>query len=361
MAHHKPLPLWTIAIPIVACVLLTLLFSGFTGTLWLLLASGLLIASVLAAVHHAEVIAHRVGEPFGTLILALAVTVIEVALIVSMMLSGGSGNASLIARDTVFAAVMIVSNGVVGLCILLGGLRHNELAFRVEGTNPALTVLAALSMLTLVLPNFTVSAPGPVFNSAQLAFAGLSSLVLYGTFVFIQTMRHRDYFLPLGGDGIDTHAEPPSNQQALSSGGLLLLALIAVVGLAKSLSPTIQYGLHRIGAPESVIGVAISLLVLLPESFAALRNALANRFQTSLNLALGSGLASIGLTIPTVALVSVVFNLPLSLGLDPTDITLLMLTLIVAVLTLGTGKTTLLQGVVHLVIFAAYLFLSFVP
>lgn len=360
MQHHTP-PLWSLLIPVAGCALLGLAFvTSSAGVLWLLLLSGALIANVLAAVHHAEVIAHRLGEPFGTLVLALAVTVIEVALIVSMMLSGGD-NGALIARDTVFAAIMIVTNGVIGLCILLGGLRHIELKFRVEGTNPALTVLAALSTLTLVLPSFTTSAPGPAFTPAQLAFAGVSSLVLYGTFVFIQTMRHRDYFLSLPNDDADAHAEPPTAKRALISVGLLLLALVAVVGLAKSLSPAIRQGIHYIGAPEGVVGIAISLLVLLPESYAACRAALANRFQTSLNLSLGSGLASIGLTVPTVALVSVMFNLPLSLGLNPTELVLLTLTLLTAVLTLGTGKTTLLQGVVHLVIFAGYLFLSFVP
>jgi Ca2+:H+ antiporter len=320
----------------------------------------MLIASVLTAVHHAEVVAHRTGEPFGTLILAAAVTVIEVALIVSMMLSAGP-DALLLARDTVFAAIMIVCNGVVGLCILVGGIRHHELAFRIEGTNPALTVLAALATLTLVLPSYTISTPGPTLNTPQLIFAGVSSLVLYGTFVFVQTVRHRDYFLPAGNPDADAHAEPPSDREAIGAGLLLMVALVGVVGLAKLLSPSIEAGIRAMGAPKSLLGVIIAMLVLSPESFSALRAALAARLQTSLNLALGSALASIGLTIPTVALVSIASGLPLGLGLEPTSIALLVLTLVASILTLAMGRTTVLQGVVHLVILAAYLVLTLVP
>ena len=354
------LPLWSLALPVVGCALLFVAFGGVRGPMWTVLFTAMLVGSVLAAVHHAEVVAHRTGEPFGTLILAVAVTVIEVALIVSMMLSG-SPDAPLIARDTVFAAIMIVCNGVVGLCILLGGIRHRELTFRVEGTNPTLTVLAALSTLTLVLPTFTTSSPGPTFTPAQLMFAGFSSLVLYGTFVFIQTVRHRDYFLPTVADDINAHAPPPSAKATLVSGFLLLVSLVAVIGLAKALSPAIEQGIRAMGAPKALVGVAIALLVLMPESLSAVRAALANRLQTSLNLALGSALASIGLSIPAVAMVSIWFHLPLSLGLGTTGITLLALTLIVGVLSLATGRTTVLQGVVHIVIFAAYLFLTLVP
>ncbi len=350
---------WSVGTPLIACALLGVALTGATGAGWIAAFGVTLVACVLAAVHHAEVVAHRTGEPFGTLILAVAVTVIEVALIVSLMLAGGDGK-ELIARDTVFAAIMIVCNGVVGLCILLGGIRHGEPEFRVEGTNPALTVLAALATLTLVLPTFTTSSPGPTFTHSQLQFAGLCSLILYGTFVFIQTVRHRDYFLPRGGE-VDEHAAPPGNKAAAASGVLLVLSLIAVVGLAKILSPTIESALAGMGAPKSAVGVAIALLVLLPEGFAATRAALANRLQTSFNLALGSALASIGLTIPVVAMVSIGFALPLSLGLRPVELVLLTLTLGVSILTLATGRTTLLQGVVHLVIFAAYIFLTLVP
>lgn len=327
------------------------------------LMSMLLIASVFTAVHHAEVIAHKVGEPFGTLILAVCVTVIEVALIVSMMLSGGEG-AELIARDAVFAAIMIIMNGVIGLSIFLGGLKHKELSFRLEGANPALAVLIALATFTLVLPIFTTSSEGPTYTSGQLIFIGVISLILYGTFVFIQTVRHRDYFLPVHDDqkkDVNSHAVPPNIAKAWISGSLLAISLVLVIGLAKLLSPTIELALQSAGAPKTVVGIAIAALVLLPESIAAIRAALSNRLQTSLNLALGSALASIGLTIPVVALVSVWFHIPISLGVNPVGLVLLFLTMLVGILTLATGRTTLLQGVVHLVIFFSYLFLTLIP
>jgi Ca2+:H+ antiporter len=317
-----------------------------------------LIATVFAAVYHAELVAHRVGEPFGTLVLAVAVTVIEVALVVSVMLGGGPEKAAL-ARDTVFAAVMLVCNGVVGTCLLAGGMQHRAQGFQLQGASGALAVLTALTTLTLVLPNFTTTTPGPVFTTSQLAFVGVVSLVLYGVFVFVQTVRHPDDFLEDSAN--DAHAAPPSTRATLVSAVLLVAALAAVVGLAKSLSPAMEAGLAWGGAPKSVIGVVIAALVLLPEALAALRAARANRLQTSLNLALGSALASIGLTIPAVAAVSVVLGTPLTLGLGAKEEVLLALTLLVSVLTLGTGRTTVLQGAVHLVILAVFLFLAVVP
>ena len=323
----------------------------------------LLVISVIAAVHYAEVIAHKLGEPFGTLVLAISVTIIEVALIVAMMLSGSEG-AAYIARDAVFAAIMIVMNGVVGLCIFIGSLAHRELQFRIEGPNSAIAVLAALSTFTLVLPVFAISSPGPTFTQSQLAFAGISSLALYAAFIFFQTVSHRDYFLPKG-ENLKTnelmHAEPPGKTKTIISAGLLFLALVFVVGLAKSLSPFIESAVNAIGAPKTIVGIAIASLVLMPESIAAMRAAKVNRLQTSLNLALGSALASIGLTIPTVAVISIYFDLPLSLGIDPVSMVLLLLTLFVGLITLALGKTTLLQGIVHLIIFATYLFMSFNP
>jgi len=322
-------------------------------------AGGALIAAVFTAVYHAEVVAHRVGEPFGTLVLALAVTIIEVALIVSVMV-GVSGDKAGLARDTVFAVVMIVCNGVVGLCLLSGGVRHHEQGFQIQGASAALAVLATLTILTMVVPNFTVGLPGPAFSTAQLVFAAIISLVLYGSFVFVQTLRHRDYFLPLEG-GDEAHASSPSTTVALTSLGLLLVSLVAIVGLAKALTPAVEKVIISLGAPKAAVGVAIALLVLMPESLAALRSARANRLQTSLNLALGSALASIGLTIPAVAAVSIMFGQQLDLGLTAKEIVLLALTLLVGVITLGTGRTTVLQGIVHLVIFAAFLFLTAVP
>ncbi len=323
----------------------------------------LLVGSIIAAVHYAEVVAHKVGEPFGTLILAISVTVIEVALIVAMMLSGSDG-APYIARDAVFAAIMIVVNGVVGLCIFFGGLRHRELAFRIEGPNSAIAVLAALAALALVLPVFTISSSGPTYTVGQLAFAGFSSLVLYGSFVFFQTVSHRDYFLPTQSNlkaNEAVHAEPPSMKKTIWSGALLFLALIFVVGLSKALSPSIEAGVKALDAPKTIVGIVIAALVLMPESIAAIRAARANRLQTSFNLALGSALASIGLTIPTIAIISISFNLPLSLGISSVNMVLLVLTLFVGLITLALGKTTILQGVIHLAIFITYLFISFIP
>ncbi|HST76768.1 MAG TPA: hypothetical protein VLJ20_15435, partial [Acetobacteraceae bacterium] len=321
-----------------------------------------LIACVLAAVHHAEIVAHRVGEPFGTLILALAVTVIEVALIVSLMLAGGEATAPL-ARDTVFAAVMIILNGMVGICLLAGSSRHGEQVFGLYGVNASLATLAAMAVITLVLPNTTTSVAGPIYSASQLVLIAVASLALYAAFVLVQTVRHRDYFLPQGAAALDAeaHAAPPSGRAALLSAGLLLACLGAVVLLAKALAPTVEAAVDAAGAPKAVVGVIIAVVVLLPESLAALQAARADRLQTSLNLALGSAMASIGLTIPVVAVVSLVTGWTLVLGLDLKAMVLLGLSLLVATLSLGTGRTTILQGTVHLVIFAVYLFTTVVP
>jgi Ca2+:H+ antiporter len=351
---------WNVVIPIAACVVLAAVWAVALGWMLVGVVFALLIAVVLVGVHHAEVVALRVGEPFGTLILALAVTVIELALIGSMMISGAS-TASTLARDTVFATVMIVCNGVVGVCLLAGGLRHHVLEFRIEGASHALVVLAPLTTLALVLPTYTTTTPGPTYSPSQLAFAGVSSLILYCVFVFVQTVRHRDYFLPVGTDADEEHAAPPSLAVALASFVLLLVSLVAVVGLAKKLAPNIEAGLLKLSAPPSVVGIAIALLVLLPETWAAVRAALGNRMQTSLNLALGSALATIGLTIPAVAALSVMLGMPLQLGLRPTETVLLALTLLVSVITFASGRSTVMYAVVHLVMFAAFLFLSVVP
>ena len=352
-------PVWSVAIPIAACAALVAVWGRPLGWPLLLVVAIGLIAAVLSAVHHAEVIAHRVGEPFGTLVLALAVTVIEVSLIVSLMLSGGAA-ASALARDTVYATVMIVCNGTVGLCLLMGALKHHVLAFRIAGTHPALSVLATLTVLTLVLPSFTSTTPGPTLSTVQLAFVGLVSLTLYGVFVFVQTVRHRSYFLPLGVRE-EEHAALPSNATAWLSLVLLFLCLIAVVGLAKMLAPGIENVVTAAAAPHAVVGVAIALLVLLPETWAAVRAAMRNRMQTSFNLALGSALATIGLTIPAVAATSIVLGLRLELGLPPKEMVLLVLTLAISAMTLAGGKSTVLQGAVHLILFTVFLFLAIFP
>lgn len=355
-----PLPWWTVIAPVLAWLLVagTGWFSG--GAYHALLAVGLM-GGVLAAVHHAEVVAHKVGEPFGTLVLAVAVTLIEVALIVSLMMSGGPETTAL-ARDTVFAAVMIILNGIVGICLLVGGARHGEQKFGLDGVSASLTTLAAIAVLTLILPNYTVSIAGPVYNRSQLAFIAVVSLVLYLTFVLVQTVRHRDYFLPPQASAdADAHAAPPSGAIAALSGGLLVACLVAVVLLAKKLAPDIESAVAALGAPKALVGVIIAAVVLLPEGLAALRAARNNRLQTSLNLAFGSALASIGLTIPAVALLSLLSGMTLTLGIDLKSTVLLGLSLFVSVIALQTGRTTVLQGAVLLVIFAVYLFTTIVP
>ena len=320
-----------------------------------------LVVAVMASVHHAEVLAHRLGEPLGTLVLALAVTIIETALILSLMLAGGPQTAAL-PRDTIYSAVMIISNGVIGICILIGGWHHREQQFRIEGMGAGFAALATLSVLVLVMPSLTTTVPGPTYSDSQLLFVALSSGGLWLIFVFVQTMRHRDYFLPTN-DAADesVHAPAPSGKKAALSLIMLLLALVSVVGLAKLLSPRIESAVDGLGAPRAVVGIIIALIVLLPETWAAVRAARANRLQTSMNLAIGSALASIGLTIPVVVAASVLLNLPLTLGLVPKDMALLALTFLVGAITLASGRTHLMHGAIHLVLFAAFLFLTLVP
>ncbi|MGR2660064.1 MULTISPECIES: calcium:proton antiporter [Chromobacterium] len=356
----KTIPHWTVAAPLVAWAAIVAAPTFAASSLFIALLAVLLAGTVFAAVHHAEVVAHKVGEPYGTLILALAVTVIEVALIVSFMLAGGESKLAL-ARDTIFSAIMITCNGIVGICLLLGGLRHREQNFQLSGAKVALTVLAAISVLALVLPNYGTSEPGPLLSSSQLAFTGVVSLVLYGAFVFVQTIRHRDYFLLEGSHSEDEHAPPPSVKVTLISLALLLVCLVGVVSLAKLLSPSIEGFVEAAGAPAAVVGIIIAALVLLPEGLAAANAARADRVQTSLNLALGSALASIGLTIPTVALIFVVMGEPLILGLENKETIFLVLTLLVSSMSLAVGRTTILQGIVHLVIFASFVFFAISP
>jgi Ca2+:H+ antiporter len=365
---------WTSIAPVAALLLLVLTWGRKPGGVVIALVAVVLAAAVLAAVHHAEVVAHRVGEPYGSLVLAVAVTVIEVALIVTLMAAGGPGASSL-ARDTVFAAVMITCNGILGLSLLVGARRYGTTLFNAEGTGAALATVATLAALSLVLPTFTTARPGPEFSPAQLAFAAVASLALYAMFVITQTVRHRDFFLPVSREGdtprerdqavqeqdAEEHATPPSARAAGTSLGLLLLALVAVVGLAKVESPAIEAGVAGLGLPQSFVGVVIALLVLLPETIAAANAARRGRTQISLNLALGSAMASIGLTIPAIAVASVWLDGPLLLGLGSTQLVLLTLTVVVGVLTVVPGRATRLQGGVHLVLLAAFLFLAASP
>ncbi len=360
MLKKLPLPLWTIVLPILAWIAY---FSPISelGAIYIVTLTLLLIGSVLAAVHHAEVVAHKVGEPYGTLLLALAITTIEVALIVSLMLTGGPETTAL-ARDTVLAAVMIILTGMIGICLLVGAAKYKEQEFSLSGVSIALVALSAILVLTLILPNYTTSRPGPFYSPIQLGFVAIISLIIYIAFVLAQAVRHRDFFLPPGEDGNeDSHAAPPAKKTALMSGILLLTCLGIVVLLAKALAPDIEDAVIKAGAPKSLVGVIIAAVVLLPEGLAAYRAAKKNRLQTSLNLALGSALASIGLTIPAVAIVAMITGMTITLGIDMKATVLLLLSLFTIMLSLKTGKTNMLQGVVLLVIFATYLFTIVAP
>lgn len=356
------LPTWTVICPIIGVVLLAL--AKTDSSIWVTLGmAAALISVVLSAVHHAEVVAHKVGEPFGTLILALAITVIEVSLIVSLMLMEKT-EVSTLARDTVFAAIMLILTGIIGLCLLLGGYRYREQLFTQQGVSASLVTLTAISMLTLILPNFTTSEAGPIYTKSQMIFVAVISLILYGGFVSVQTVRHRHFFLPRDAEGKvieKSHADPPSNLTTFISILLLLAALVAVVMLSKKLSPTIEDIVMRFGAPNSLVGVIIAGVILLPEGLAAIRAARKNRLQTSLNLALGSALASIGLTIPAVAIVTVFADFNVALGIDNKSILLLLLSLFTISISFNSGKTNIQQGIVLLVILATYLFTTVVP
>lgn len=351
-----------IAVPLLAVFALVLSWERDLNGVALTVDLVFLAATIVAAVYHAEVVAHRVGEPFGTLILAVAVTVIEVALIVAVMVSSGP-EPSALARDTVFSAVMITVNGIVGLSLLIAAFRHRIPSFSAEGSGAALATVAALSTFALVFPSYTTSSAGPTLSGAQLTFASLASITLYGLFVFVQAIRHREFFVPdrASPDPRDDVGARPEARTSVYSLVLLLVALVGVVGLAKTVSPNIQAGIESVGLPASFVGVVIAFLILLPEGAAAVRAAWHNRVQSSMNLALGSAMASIGLTIPVIAVVSQIIDTPLLLGLSPVQVVLLALSMFVAALTITPGRSTVMQGGVHLVIFAGFVVLSVSP
>jgi Ca2+:H+ antiporter len=365
MSANGPMPRSAWIFPALAVALFaadTTLKVPFTpsaaGIAFAVLLLAILFGTVFAAVHHAEVIAERIGEPYGTLLLTLAVTIIEVALIATIML--GDKAVPTLARDTVFAVVMIVCNGLVGICILVGALRYREQDVQVTGSSLYLSVLIVLATITLVMPNYTLTMPGPFYSTAQLAFVSVVTLLLYGVFLYTQTIRHSGYFMGTGhevGDG-GIHV---SNRMLALSIVLLLVALLAVVGLAKKFSLVVDVAIVRTGAPQAFAGILVALLILLPESVAAISAARKNDLQKSINLALGSSLATIGLTIPAVAVAAYALDKQLVLGLDAQEMVLLVLTFILSMLTFGTGRTNILFGLVHLVVFAVFIFLVFKP
>jgi Ca2+:H+ antiporter len=363
-ASPQRMPFYTWLAPLLALALVgasAVLGLQFTLTPLGLAADAVLLVvlfgTVFAAVYHAEMLAHRLGEPYGTLLLTLAVTVIEVSLIATMMLGGKT--VPTLARDTVFAVVMIVCNGLVGTCVLVGGLRFREQKFQISGATLYLSVTIVLATITLILPNYTFTDPGPVYSAAQLAFVSLSAVVLYVVFLYAQASRHRDYFV---GDAGQPKAHMRTSNCLLGASAVLLLAsLLAVVLLAETFSHVVEAATAWIGAPTAFAGLVVAALILLPESVAAIAAARRNDLQKSINLALGSSLATIGLTIPSVAVVSLVLKKPLTLGLDPQEMVLLVLTFVVSMLTFGTGRTNIVFGLVHLIVFALFVFLVFVP
>jgi Ca2+:H+ antiporter len=365
MTTHGPMPRSTWVFPVLSVLLfaaVTALHYTFApsafGWLFAVVLLVILFGTVFAAVHHAEVVAERIGEPFGTLLLTLAVTIIEVALIATIML--GEQAATTLARDTVFAVVMIVCNGLVGICILVGGLRYREQDIQVSGSNLYLSVLSVLATITLILPNHTLTTPGPVYSTGQLGFVSVVTILLYGVFLYTQTVRHRDYFV-VSSSNAGHDGPQASNRTIALSMALLLISLLAVVLLAKKFSQVVDASAALIGAPPAFAGILVALLILMPEGVAAVAAARRNDLQKSINLALGSSLATIGLTIPAVAVAAYELDKQLVLGLPPQDMVLLALTLLLGLMTLGSGRTNILFGLVHLVVFAIFMFLVFVP
>lgn len=349
---------WTSVIPLLAWVLY---FSGSIPSSGVLqaIAGILLLLSVMSAVHHSEVIAHRVGEPYGTIILAVAITVIEVSIIVSLMLSGGRESSAL-ARDTVFSATMLILNGIIGLSLLIGGLKFHEQNFSKHSATIALVSLISIVVLTLVFPSYTTSVAGPYYSTPQLLFVSVTCLLIYGFFLFAQTTRHREYFLP-GNNGTEEPLVTISKKVFAVSLLFLFISLGIIVLLAKTLSYNIETIITRNHLPKALVGIIIAAVILLPEGIAAIIAAKKNRLQTSLNLALGSALASIGLTIPCVAIISIVFQMDVILGLDIKSIILLGLSVFIVMLSLASGRTNIVYGLVLLVNLLAFIFLIIYP
>lgn len=326
---------------------------------------GVMLWGTFAVVRHADGLAERLGEPYGTLILTMSATAIEVAMISTVMLHGA--NNPTLARDTMFAVLMIVLNGMAGLTLLVGALRHREQYFNLQGAGAFLNLLVPLSVLGLVLPNYTTSSAGPTLAPAQQLFLVAASVTLYGIFLTIQTVRHQSYFQHGGGARASHHvagsvagehaAHPPSAWHALG----IVAALLPVVLLAEGLAAYVDHAIENLRAPAALSGVLIALLILAPEALGALRAAWADHLQRSINICLGSALATISLTVPAVLLIGLVTGRSVELGLGPLGTTLLALTLLVSLITFASGHTNVLQGAVHLVLFLSYVFLILVP
>lgn len=330
-----------------------------TGVFGQVLVTLLLIGAIMSAVHHSELISEKIGEPFGTIILAVSITLIEVSLIISLMLAGGD-NAVVLARDTVFSAVMILLTVIIGLCILAGTYKHFEQTFDMKSVNTALVSLVSILVLTLILPNFTTSGGIGGFSFPQLMFVSAACLIIYGVFIYVQTIRHRNFFISNNGASTNKKHEM-SSQDLVMRLIFLVVSLVIVVLLAKTVSPTIEAMIIDAELPHSLLGVVIAVVILLPEGIAALRAALNDDIQTSLNLSFGSALAAIGLTIPSVAIVSVMFDIDVVLGLESKSMLLLGLTIFTVMLSLSKGRTNILYGVILIILFLTYVFTIVFP
>src|SRR5881398_2111365 len=328
--------------------------------LWLFVA---VLWSAISVVRHADCLAIKYGEPYGTLILTLSAITIEVMMISAAMLHGK--NNPTLARDMMFAVIMIALNGLIGLSLLLGGLRHHEQNYNLQGASAYLNTIMALAVLGLVLPNFTTSLSGPRFSSVQEIFLVVTSLSLYLIFLFTQTGRHRQYFKEAAGAPVATGAGGhPSPSHFKSTGfhtAMLFLYLIVVVVLAEKFAIPLDNCIERLGMPQAFGGAIVAGLVLAPEALSAVKAARGNQLQRSVNILHGSVLASIGLTIPAVLIIGMTTNRQVVLGIEGGNLPLLVLTLGASVVTFGSGKTNILQGCIHLVLFAVFLLLIFCP
>jgi len=328
---------------------------GFGGAWWATLMFawlfGVILWSAFAVVRHAEALGEILGEPFGTLILTFAITAIEVMMIAAVMLTGPT--VSTLARDTMFAVIMIVFNGMAGLALLLGGLRYHEQTYNLQGASAFLAVTIPLAVLGLILPDFT-SSPGATLSRLHEIFLMVMSVALYGVFLAIQTLRHRQYFI-----GADEEIEKGPGiadlRPAYYHGALLVFYIVPIIVLSKKIAVPIDYGMAVAGAPAGLVGFIVAALILSPESLGAVRAALANQLQRSINLLLGSALASISLTIPAVLAIAMITGRTVVLGLDAVDAVLLVLTFGMALLTYGSGRTNILLGAVHLLLFCTYI------
>jgi Ca2+:H+ antiporter len=316
--------------------------------------------SAISVVRHADCLALKLGEPYGTLILTLSAIAIEVMMISAAMLHGA--NNPTLARDMMFAVLMIGLNALIGLSLLLGGLRHHEQYYNLQGTSAYLNTIMTLSVLGLVLPNFTTSMSGPRFSSVQEIFLVVITLSLYGIFLMTQTQRHRQYFMEK--EGAAASGDHSHYFQVRSTGFhavMIFLYLIAVVVLAEKFAIPLDNSIERFGMPQAFGGAIVAGLVLFPEALAGIKAAVSNQLQRSVNVLHGSVLASIGLTIPAVLVIGMVTNRPVTLGIERGNLPLLLLTLAVSVVTFGGGRTSVLQGCIHLLLFVVFLLLMFCP